>query len=80
MIKSSINKIINESYNNNNNINWNSVDTIEFRCYYDDTLYLSLLGKDGHQDATCEYYHPNYQRVLADIERFYNEVIIPQGD
>ena len=50
------------------------------RCYSDDTLYLSLLGRNGNQDATCEYQFPNYQRVLADIERFYNEGIIPQGD
>lgn len=50
------------------------------RCYSDDTLYLSLLGKDGNRDATCEYQFPNYQRVLADIRRFYDEGITPQGD
>lgn len=50
------------------------------RCYSDDTLYLSLLGKDGNRDATCEYQFPNYQRVLADIRRFYDEGIIPEGD
>ena len=33
MIKSSINKIINESYRNN--IDWDRVDTIEFKCWYD---------------------------------------------
>lgn len=50
------------------------------RFYSDDTLYLSLLGRDGNRDATCEYQFPNYQRVLADIRRFYDEGIIPQGD
>ena len=53
MIKSSINKIINESYNN---INWNTVDTIEFRCYYDeDEVNYSHLkeGASCFIETTC---------------------------
>lgn len=34
----------------------------------------------GNRDATCEYQFPNYQRVLADIRRFYDEGIIPEWD
>ena len=61
MIKSSINKIINESYNNNN-INWNSVDTIEFRCYYDEDELKDAINSgeiENTEDGINEWMHDN---------------------
>lgn len=49
------------------------------RCYSDDELFVDFLGgPKGEQ--TCRYIYPSYQRVFADIDRYYEEGIIPQGD
>lgn len=49
------------------------------RCYSDEELYVSFLGgQKGEQ--SCRYTNPDYRRVIADINRYYNEGIIPQGD
>ena len=49
------------------------------RCYSDDDLYVDFLGgPKGEQ--TCKYSYPDYRRVFADIDRYYDDGIIPQGD
>lgn len=49
------------------------------RCYSDDELYVDFLGgPKGEQ--TCKYSYPDYRRVFADIDRYYDDGIIPQGD
>ena len=49
------------------------------RSYSDEELYVSFLG-GKHGEQSCRYYHPNWRAVMADIERYYAEGIIPQGD
>ena len=47
--------------------------------YSDDELFVDFLGgPKGEQ--TCRYIYPSYQRVFADIDRYYEDGIIPQGD
>lgn len=49
------------------------------RSYSDEELYVSFLG-GKHGEQSCRYYHPNWRAVMADIERYYTEGIMPQGD
>ena len=49
------------------------------RCYSDEELYVSFLGGPKGEQS-CRYTNPDYRRVIADINRYYNEGIIPQGD
>lgn len=49
------------------------------RSYSDDELYVSFLG-GKHGEQSCRYYHPNYQRVFADIIRYYRDGMIPRGN
>lgn len=49
------------------------------RSYSDDELYVDFLGgPKGEQ--TCRYVNPDYRRVFADINRYYNEGMIPRGE
>ena len=49
------------------------------RSYSDEELYVSFLG-GKHGEQSCRYYQPDWRAVMADIERYYTEGIIPQGD
>lgn len=49
------------------------------RSYSDDELYVSFFG-GKHGEQSCRYSHPNYQRVFADIIRYYRDGMIPRGD
>lgn len=49
------------------------------RSYSDEELYVSFLGGENGEQS-CRYYQPNWRAVMADIERYYIEGIIPQGD
>lgn len=45
--------------------------------YSDSNLYLDIFSEKG--ETGCEYYHPNWREVLADIDRYYEEGIKPTG-
>lgn len=49
------------------------------RSYSDEELYVSFLGGENGEQS-CRYYQPDWRAVMADIERYYTEGIIPQGD
>ena len=49
------------------------------RSYSDEELYVSFLG-GKHGEQSCRYDSPNWRRVIADINRYYSEGMIPQGD
>ena len=49
------------------------------RSYSDEELYVSFLG-GKHGEQSCRYYQPDWRAVMADIESYYTEGIIPQGD
>lgn len=60
MIKSSINKIINESYRNN--IDWDRVDTIEFKCWYDEDDLKEAIDSGeikNNKEGIDEWMHDN---------------------
>ena len=49
------------------------------RCYSDEELYVSFLGGPKGEQS-CRYANPDYRRVFADIDRYYNDGMIPRGD
>ena len=62
MIKSSINKIINESYSGQYNIDWDIVDTIEFKCWYDKDDLQDAINSgeiENTEDGINEWMHDN---------------------
>ena len=68
MIKSSINKIINESYSGQYNIDWDRVDTIEFKCWYDKDDLKEAIDSgeiENTEDGINEWMHDN---LYFDIE------------
>ena len=46
--------------------------------YSDDVLYLDIFNKDGSV-CGCEYNHPNYNYVIGEIDRYFDEGIKPSG-
>lgn len=47
--------------------------------YANDELYLDIFGENGGE-VGCRYYRPVYRRVMAEIDRYFDEGIKPQGD
>lgn len=47
-------------------------------CYSDEYLYLDLYSNGSV--TGCQYHHPNWRRVIADIKRFFTEGIKPLGN
>lgn len=46
-------------------------------CYSDDVLYLDIFDKGTEHG--CSYQNPSWREVLADIDKFYDEGIVPTG-